>query len=77
MKVKSRRYFIRSLVRAAGTALMSLFMPSCAGKTIDPDLKISERNYGKTGEQEINSTNNNYLNGFEPAYLKLHRNGAT
>jgi len=74
--VKSRRYFIGSIVRAAGTAFMSLFLPSCAGKIANPDLKISERNHSNTGEQKINNDNKDYyLNGFEPAYLKLHRNG--
>ena len=60
--MKSRRYFIRSIARAAGTAFISFFMPVCAGKTGTPDLKISERERDNKNE-------------FEPAYLKLHRNG--
>ena len=75
MNEKSRRYFIRSIISAAGTAFMSLFMPACAGKIVNHDLKISEKNHSNTGEQEINNDNKDYLDKFEPAYLKLHRNG--
>ncbi len=76
MNIKSRRSFIGSILRAAGTAFVSLFIPSCAGKTVNSDLRVYERNSIDTGERDVNRDNKDYsLNGFEPAYLKLHRSG--
>lgn len=76
MILMPRRYFIGSIFRAIGTIFMSLFVPACAGNIANPDLKISERKHGNPGKNEINNDREeNYLNDFKPAYLKLHQNG--